>query len=370
MDAVAAEGGTSLVGRFVRTGDWLDHQTFPTMSWAVPGLIPEGMGLLVGGPKAGKSWLAYGLSLAIAQGDDALGGITTGTARPVLVMALEDGDRRMKSRRQVLMGDQPTPTNLHFVTLDGRPGADGAAIRMNPADALPLVEEWLDLYGHLSPLVIIDTLTKALPSQALPGETEYRRDYRVGSRLKALADAHSGTTVLVVHHTRKMSADDFVDTVSGTNGLAGAADFICVLNRARTESKGVLSVTGRDVTEAEYALVLTDVGRWVLDGASLTEAASNASDVRASSGLSDRSSAVVEYVVQHPEGIAPRDVADALEMSNDHAGKYLRRLTQSGRIDSPKRGIYTPVRSVRVSDAEGAFGQSDGSDTSAGKESP
>ena len=171
---------------------------------------------------------------------------------------------------------------------------------------------------------MIDTLTKALPAQARQGETEYRRDYRVGSRLKALADAHRGTTVLVVHHTRKLSADDFVDSVSGTNGLAGAADFICVLSRARTESSGVLSVTGRDVPEAEYALTLTDVGRWKIDGDDLAEAAKNAVEVRATAGLGERSAAVVAYVAEHPEGVTPKEVGEALDMSNDDAGQVPR----------------------------------------------
>ena len=104
----------------------------------MPGIIPEGMGLLAGGPKVGKSWLGYALSLAIARGADALGGIPTGTARPVLYLALEDGDRRMKERRQVLLGDEPTPENLHFVTLDGRPDEDGQPVRLDPAEAVPL----------------------------------------------------------------------------------------------------------------------------------------------------------------------------------------------------------------------------------------
>src|SRR5699024_2049477 len=35
----------------IRTGDWLDQQHFPPVAWAVPGLIPEGFGLLTGAPK-------------------------------------------------------------------------------------------------------------------------------------------------------------------------------------------------------------------------------------------------------------------------------------------------------------------------------
>ena len=64
----------------VRTGDWLDTQDFPPLQWAVFGLIPEGFGLLTGPPKAGKSWCAFGIGLAVAAGGHAFGKVPTGPA--------------------------------------------------------------------------------------------------------------------------------------------------------------------------------------------------------------------------------------------------------------------------------------------------
>lgn len=65
------------------------------------------------------------------------------------------------------------------------------------------------------------------------GETTYERDYRIVGGLKMLADAHPGSSIIVVHHTRKASGSDFVDAVSGTQGIAGAADTILLLQRDR-----------------------------------------------------------------------------------------------------------------------------------------
>src|SRR5258708_18107521 len=43
-------------------------EEFAEPKWAVPGLLPEGLTLLAGAPKVGKSWLCLGLALAVAAG--------------------------------------------------------------------------------------------------------------------------------------------------------------------------------------------------------------------------------------------------------------------------------------------------------------
>jgi RecA-family ATPase len=91
----ADESDDVLAGMF--NGAWLDTQEFPPLEYAVPGIIPEGFGLLVSPPKAGKSWLVCGIGLACATGGLALGRIHV-EKRPVLYLALEDGQRRLQSR--------------------------------------------------------------------------------------------------------------------------------------------------------------------------------------------------------------------------------------------------------------------------------
>lgn len=96
-------------------GAWLDTQEFPPLEYAVPGIIPEGFGLLVSPPKAGKSWLVCGIGLACATGGLALGRIHV-DKRPVLYLALEDGKRRLQSRSRRIMCGQPIPAGIHFIT--------------------------------------------------------------------------------------------------------------------------------------------------------------------------------------------------------------------------------------------------------------
>lgn len=325
----------------LRTGDWLDKQTFPPLAWTVPGLVPEGMTLLVGPPKVGKSWLTLDLALAVASGGRALGQLHVGPARPVLLLALEDGHRRMQTRcRELLSGDR-IPAGLNYLT------------QLEPGTILETIRAWLDTIGNFAdPLVILDTLGKVMP-RTLPGETDYQRDYRVAGSLKRLCDDRPGMSLLVVHHDRKAASDDFVHSVSGTNGIAGAADSIIVLSRPRTEGEAILSVTGRDVEEAEYAMTMHG-GRWTLGGNDLAQAASKARETKATANLGDRSAEIVAYVSGQSVPVNAKSVADALGMSNDDSGRYLRRLRDSGKVSSPGRGLFTPrVRSVRVSESGG-----------------
>lgn len=312
----------------MRNGTWLDAQQFPPLAWTVSGIIPEGFGLLVAPPKAGKSWLAAGIGLAAAAGGIALGWLRV-DQRPVLYLALEDGHRRLQDRFRKIIANQPIPEGINVI------------VRAQAHEAIPMISEFL---GRLSDpaLVILDTLGKVKPPK-VSYEDSYQADYRFGSLLKEAVDASPGSTLLVVHHSRKAESADFVDAVSGTQGIAGSADFVLVLSRKRHEDEAVLSVTGRDIPEGEYALT-TDGGLWSLDGATLPEAARTAEKRRERNQLDARSLEVIAFVGE-------RDITRAADLAAigidpEQARVYLNRLANSGRIAKAGRGLYKGVTSV------------------------
>lgn len=323
MDDPEADAAAQLLA-LVRDGAWLDAQDFPPTRWAVPGLIPEGFGLFTGAPKIGKSWCVLGIGLDVAGGTPALGRVDTGNGRPVLYLALEDGHRRLQWRARRLLAERPIPRNFHEVT------------DLTPAQVLPLMRAWLQRHDGERPLVMLDTLGKVMPASA-PGESAYQRDYRVGSDLKRVIDAHQGATLLVVHHVRKVTGEDWMDSTSGTNGLNGAADFTVNLHRPRNDTRGRIRVTGRDVAENEYA-VTVDEGAWHLEGDDLVDAARAAQEARATANLGEVATRVLEYVSGQDGPVTAKQVSSALDLAR--ARDYLLRLVESERLVKLGRGLY------------------------------
>lgn len=309
----------------------LMRQNFPPLQYVVPGIIPEGETVLVAPPKIGKSWLVLALALAVSGGTRALGVIPVGAARPVLYLALEDGPRRLQDRIKSL--DPATvPEALYF------------RVDLGERDVVAVIREFVLEHHGRAPVVILDTLGKVMNSAA-GNDTQYAHDYRFMSSFKQVTDSFPGSSIVIVHHTRKSSQGDFLDSVSGTQGIAGAADTILKLERERHGDGGTLHVTSRDAAEGEYALAFESNGQWVLDGSSLEDAARAASTAKQTAGVGDRMGEVIEFVSRYPEGVRVRDVEARL----DHVGdvrKYLTRAHDAGRIARLSRGVYGPVTSV------------------------
>jgi hypothetical protein len=302
---------------------WTDAELmavqFPEPRWAVPGLLCEGLNLLAGAPKLGKSWLSLGLGADIANGDPALGSIEVERG-PVLYCALEDTGRRLQRRRRQMLaaGGRASP----LLTLE-------TACPTMTAGGDALIIEWLEDNPHAR-LVIIDTFEKMRGTDPT-GVSAYAGDYAAAGRFKKIAD-HYGVPILLIHHVRKQGAEDFQSLVSGTNGLTGAVDAIMVLERARGQADGVLHITGRDVEEADYAMSFdATAGAWTkLDGP--------AGDYQMSQGRTD----VLRFVRDYP-GSKPAQIADALQLNPTTVRQTCRRMADKGQLRAATGGAYYPA---------------------------
>ena len=217
-------------------GETLMSQPLTPLNFVVDTLLSQGLHILAGSPKVGKSWLALWLAVTVAKGESIWGmGVKQGTT---LYLCLEDSTLRIQNRLFEITED--APASVHFTTNSDTLGKG--------------LEEQLCAFLSEHPdtvLVIIDTL------QMIRGagyDNTYANDYRDLSVLKHIADAH-GIAILLIHHLRKELADDVFSRISGTTAISGAVDssFTLVEDR-RGSGKAKLSCIGRDIPYRELAL--------------------------------------------------------------------------------------------------------------------
>lgn len=214
----------------------------PPITWAVAGVLPEGLTVLAGKPKLGKSFMALNLAMTVAGGGKALGNIAV-TPGDVLYLSLEDRWIRLQNRaRKMLRGAHcDASRRLKIATSWARAHEGG----------IEDVTDWIR-EAENPRLVIVDVWQKFKPP-VRTGGSQYEQDYAHATAVKKVAD-DAACSSLILHHTKKAEAEDVFDEVSGTLGLTGAADATLILARARNDSEAVLHMTGRDLEEGKLAL--------------------------------------------------------------------------------------------------------------------
>lgn len=209
----------------------------PATRFVVDRLLPEELHILAGAPKIGKSWLALWLCLCVVKGEPVWDFVVTkGT---VLYLCLEDSLTRIQNRLFQITED--APDTLHFATLAGS-----------------IVADWrINSKGFLTEhpgmvLVVIDTLQRVRQ----PGENAnpYASDCRDITALKRWAEEY-GIAILLIHHLRKMNAEDPLNMISGTTGISGDTDSgFALKERKRGSGEATLYCTGRDIEYRELLL--------------------------------------------------------------------------------------------------------------------
>jgi hypothetical protein len=312
-DKPAADGWRASV---LQASD-LQRMTFPPAREIVHGYIPEGATLLVGKPKIGKSWLTLDLCIASTANRFVLGTIKP-VQGDVLDLALEDSPRRIKKRILKLWPSTLAkwPEQLHLTT-NWRRAHEGG---------IEDIAEWCQSVPN-PVMVVIDTLEKfRAPADGRKGA--YSADYEAVAALQKLAHQHR-IAVVIVHHDRKMDADDPFDTVSGTLGLTGAADTILIVKRKA--GAVTLHARGRDIEEKETALQFEKCTcRWTILGA--------ASEVHVSS---ERAAVLNALNGAGKGGLSVRELMAATETESRNAmDKLLWKMVRESRLVRVKQGVY------------------------------
>ena len=219
------------------TAEDLQNRTYEPTHFLVDELIPEGLHILAGAPKIGKSWLALWLCLCISQGQPLWNFATT--QGEVLYLSLEDSFQRIQTRLFDLTED--APSTLHFAIM-----ADTLKRGLEQQ-----IEQFLTDHPDTK-LIVIDTLQRVRGTGS--DSNLYANDYQEIGLLKKLADKWH-IAILLIHHLRKLHDDDPMNMISGSTGLNGAADSTFVLQKSsRLANIASLHCTGRDIADRTLKL--------------------------------------------------------------------------------------------------------------------
>src|SRR6185312_5745007 len=128
---------------------------FPPIRWIVPGYVAEGLSILAGRQKLGKTWLALDWAIAVASGGLAMGSIHCEQG-DVLYIDLENGRRRIQARIRALFPDErqiPDLSRLGWV--DNAPRLDDSFLKA--------LDDWR-LSSENARLVVIDVFQRIKPA--------------------------------------------------------------------------------------------------------------------------------------------------------------------------------------------------------------
>ena len=272
----------------------------------IDGILADGLAVMAGDSKIGKSWMVLWLCLQISKGEPVWGIPTRKT--DVVYLALEDREWRIQQRMQELT--ETPPENLHFGFSCGQLGSELEG----------QIEAVLQDYPSTG-LIFIDTL-QMIRDNVSGKVNAYAQDYRDLSSLKKIADNH-GICIFLVHHTRKdRDSSNIFNDMTGSTGIMGVADTVMILRKEeRFGDAAALCITGRDVEEKKLKMQMCGV-RW-----EITEEL-NADDLRRER-IPDFVYEVVEFLFEYSkfQGTATELLAAVgnTELKPNIASKYLTR---------------------------------------------
>lgn len=202
------------------------------------GLLYQGVAILAGPPKLGKSWLVLALCIAISKGQEILGFHTNQCG--CLYLSLEDSLRRIKDRsNNVLQNDNAIPDNIY-------PRIKCPTIDEGLTDYL---QSELEIHPDIK-FIVIDTFQKICSGNI----NSYNRMSQDVGKLKEFAD-DNGVCILLIHHSKKSKSRDVFNEIQGSIGINGTVDTMIVLTKSKDNPFDVVfSATGRDIENIEKVI--------------------------------------------------------------------------------------------------------------------
>jgi len=218
------------------TGAQLMAAEFPEPNWVIDELIPEGLTVLAGAPKIGKSYLCLQLLQAISAGGQLFN--KRATKLKTAYIALEDPPRRLQQR----LNEQ------------GYTGSGNDLILTSANMDTPYY-----LMDHFD-VIIIDTFSRLLQRTSLDQFKSADMTNILGE-LQTYAHKKNKTLIVADHHKKGVmyspSDIDFIDPVNdlyGSVAKSAAADVIAGMYKIRGMDNRVFAAWGKEIGPSNYEI--------------------------------------------------------------------------------------------------------------------
>lgn len=316
----------------VQLRDFLAEK-LPEPTFIVPGLLPEGVSMIAGPPKAGKTWLAMHLSLAVYQGGQFLG--RTLRCREVLYLSLESSENWIQGRWRRMLGDVP-PERI----------PDGLELCFESLKLGRGFEE--QLTGFIEArndvgLVVVDTMVRVDPCDFTAGRTAYQQDAATLEGITEVARRFPGVAFVFLHHTREAKASNPLDALNGSRGLSGTLDGCWLLDHLDCDEQDLTQLTfvNRNAEPVEpLAVRMNETCRFEVVGPAS----------RHVGGVLNQEILDALKVSEGP--MTPKALVNALSEPGGKIRQYLCRLKRLGLVNRTPAGyLLTPT----AWDADGAI---------------
>jgi len=276
--------------------------------WAI-----EGVNIVAGRPKLGKTTLERQKLAAAAMGDQFLDSKFE-KAVTCAFLSLEEGELLCRAKFK-MAGFPETALASIQLFFEWPRGASGV--------------ELLDRYLQANPdvrIICIDSLTRfrVIPDVRVPA---FMADYEAVNLLHDMSKRHPGVCIDVIHHTRKAKSEDPIDDISGTYGLTAGTDSYLVM---RHHAEGALMYVGGRLWSREaneYKLKRATGHRWEMLGVNL--------------GLTDEQEQTLAMVkAESSAGIAGGQLAEKLGITPRSAWDRLDGLLEKGFVTKRFGRVY------------------------------
>jgi hypothetical protein len=301
-----------------------------TIRWRIDQVWGDGVGILGGPPKCGKSWFGLDMAISLASATPFLGHFAVHSPGPTLVYLAEDALPQVRARIAGICshrGIDLSALDVHVITAPAV-RLDQSADQKRLSATLEQLRPKLLLLDPLVRLHRLDENSSADISSLLGYLRELQRRYDVA--------------VVVTHHMRKAIRAHLGQALRGSGDLYAWIDHAAYLTRTGSRGERLrLTLEHRSAAALEpleLALSSREDGTAThLEVASCTApSASHSPAITAAPSLHDRVLLAIRRA-GHP--LSRAQLRDTLRVNNNRLGDVINDLERSGRVARSDAGI-------------------------------